>query len=455
LSTPVGQVELSPEWKLEVNRRVAAHKSRHRLATEPETSAGAQPAAGEKGSQVAAQVAARVAARYAKAPSYGQLLAGETRAAVRATQPASVAISPPAPEAQPAPQPVLVGLEELSGVEPAGQTALSLRVQEKTGGETGHEPIGNGVGHLSPDFGLPALAARQSLPMAETVSWHSGTVPDLAAESAAHESAISGIPAQSRRKDGWPERGAKNLVSAEPGQVPQSPQANLIEFPRELVATRKLRPRLADGPYAAIPEPGTQLSIFEVDPGGISMESEAETAAGGAMPGRQGPEWTGIELAAQPVEQPRKRPARVAAAVAAERELEPAPMNRRLMAAVVDGALIAGAFLASAAAAMYTLKELPETGDIELGAAAALLLASVLYQVLFLALGEATPGMHYARIALRTLDDEKPTRARRCGRLGALALSLAPVGLGFAWALFDAQHLSWHDRLSGCYLRKS
>jgi hypothetical protein len=24
-----------------------------------------------------------------------------------------------------------------------------------------------------------------------------------------------------------------------------------------------------------------------------------------------------------------------------------------------------------------------------------------------------------------------------------------------AWAIFDEEHLSWHDRLSGTYLRKS
>jgi hypothetical protein len=27
------------------------------------------------------------------------------------------------------------------------------------------------------------------------------------------------------------------------------------------------------------------------------------------------------------------------------------------------------------------------------------------------------------------------------------------VGLGVAWSIFDEQRLSWHDRLSGTYLR--
>ena len=37
---------------------------------------------------------------------------------------------------------------------------------------------------------------------------------------------------------------------------------------------------------------------------------------------------------------------------------------------------------------------------------------------------------------------------------GALLLSIVPVGLGIAWALFDDDHLCWHDRLSRTYLRK-
>ena len=62
--------------------------------------------------------------------------------------------------------------------------------------------------------------------------------------------------------------------------------------------------------------------------------------------------------------------------------------------------------------------------------------------------------MRYAGIGLCTFDDQRPTRAQRSGRLGALLLSLLPVGLGLAWAIFDEEHLSWHDRLSRTYPRR-
>jgi len=44
-------------------------------------------------------------------------------------------------------------------------------------------------------------------------------------------------------------------------------------------------------------------------------------------------------------------------------------------------------------------------------------------------------------------------RAQLRRRLGALLLSLIPVGLGIVWSLFDDDRLCWHDRLSKTYLR--
>jgi len=67
--------------------------------------------------------------------------------------------------------------------------------------------------------------------------------------------------------------------------------------------------------------------------------------------------------------------------------------------------------------------------------------------------GQRTPGMCYARIALSTFEGEVPTRRMRLQRLAALVASVLPVGVGVLWSMFDEDHLSWHDRLSGTYLR--
>jgi uncharacterized RDD family membrane protein YckC len=237
--------------------------------------------------------------------------------------------------------------------------------------------------------------------------------------------------------------------------------ANLIEFPRELVATRKVRPRRAEGPFAESLEALGQLSIFEVDPRSVSTEpAAAGVAVGAGTAAWVGPEWSGLELDEDPPEEmaipapapaamEREQPA-VAGAV-----LQLASMNRRILAAVVDFSLIASAFLAAAMLAAVNVKTLPSIKAMETGSAVALALTGAFYLALFFILAKATPGMKYAQLEFCTLAGTPPTRAQRCRRLGALILSLLPGGLGVALAIFDEQNLCWHDRLSGTYPRRA
>ena len=127
--------------------------------------------------------------------------------------------------------------------------------------------------------------------------------------------------------------------------------ANLIEFPRELVATRKIRPRRVEGTHAGIGNAVGQLSIFEVDPESISFEPAAAEIVTGDAPAWPGPGWSSIQLGEQSLDDKsyneESRDALADAEVgtvqaAAARAIDLAPIGRRLMAAVVDGALIAG-----------------------------------------------------------------------------------------------------------------
>jgi uncharacterized RDD family membrane protein YckC len=228
---------------------------------------------------------------------------------------------------------------------------------------------------------------------------------------------------------------------------PEQPiHANLIEFPRELVATRKMRPRRAERALAA-EGLERQLSIFEVDPGPISIQfDEASTALASAWPE---PEWSGIKLEVQPPceLEPQDAPSPLL-------ELQLAPIGHRLMATLVDGALNAAVFLGLAMAVAFNVGHLPSARIVELGAASAFLLFALLYQTVFLTLVGVTPGMRYAGLSLCTFDGQIPTSAQLRSRLGALILSVVPVGLGLAWALFDDDRLCWHDRLSRTYLRE-
>jgi len=215
-----------------------------------------------------------------------------------------------------------------------------------------------------------------------------------------------------------------------------------------MVATRRMRPRRAEGPLADTPAQ-PQLSIFEVDPGSISTEAAPEADEPAAPVWMRAEESTS-RFEPQPVESLREE----AAPRTKQGSIKLAPLNRRLMALVVDASLILAAFLSFALLIVSRAGHLPGPRTIELTAALALLFFGAAYQALFVALTRATPGMRYAGIALCTFEGQLPSQVQRCMRLAALILSVLPLGLGLVWALFDEDRLMGHDRLSKTYLRR-
>lgn len=439
------QANASSTWKQEVNRRVSAHKDRKVLSTpEPEVISEAQHGVSSR----AAAAAARVAARYANTPSYSEALANEARAALRAAEAASKA----ALEAQAAAQSVLDGLEAATADEPAWglrppvveEPGVDHRSKKARANAIRELPTGDGQAAEEQEFEVrwePDMPARQT----ETAEFramrgaeHAGAAPE----------SVSGEAGDA-------------IETVEPGEPIH---ANLIQFPREIVAPRKVRPRLAEGSHAKF---GSQLSIFEVDPGTISVEpGAADVADAASAPEWTGPEWSGIELDAQPrpeylMQTPLEAQMEAAAAAGLPNELADgtpqvvlAPMSLRLMAALVNGSLVVGAFLVAALIVAFNVKALPPLRGVEVGAAVALAMIAALYHGLFYAFAKGTPGMWYARVSMCTFDGMNPTRAQRLGRLAALLLSVVPLGLGVVWSIFDEDRLTWHDRLSKTYLRK-
>ena len=372
-----------------------------------------------RGSRVA-QAAARVAARYANAPSYSDMLTREARAAVHAAKAASQA----AQEAQAAFQYVLDGLEAASSAEPAWEP----------------EPISER--HPAPVI----VAPPQKLPERPRIHQETAIAPAWELETDAQLDEAPSYDAPPR----YDRPSITEAYAGEPGEFVQPIYANLIEFPREMIATRRVRPRRAEGPLAEA-ESAPQLSIFEVDPAAISIEPLPATMDPPATPAWMRPEWPGMTLEAQPREQLVEEPAPKPAPA---HEIEPAPMSRRLLAIVVDCTLIAAAVIAVAMLAVPNVSELPGVRAVEFCAAVTLLAIGVAYHACFMTLARSTPGMKYAGIELNTFSGYTTTRGQRWGRLLALLLSVLPLGLGVVWALFDDEHLTWHDRLSRTYLRK-
>lgn len=230
--------------------------------------------------------------------------------------------------------------------------------------------------------------------------------------------------------------------------------ANLIEFPRQLVAPRKARPRLAEGPLredADHTPDAAQLRIFEVEAAQISTEPPAECAA---------PEWSSILLSALPAAAPVATPE---APLATIHVPQTAPFNHRLMAGIVDCCIVAATLLAFIAVASLTVQKLAgpalqtathmPTPLAAVGVAVTFIILFLIYQVLFFTFSESTLGMRYAHIALCTLDDDNPTRSNMRRRIFASILAACPLGIGYLWACLDEDSLGWHDRISRMYQR--
>ncbi len=237
------------------------------------------------------------------------------------------------------------------------------------------------------------------------------------------------------------------LLKQEPQEAPTGLPTNLIEFPRQLVAARKARPRLAEGPLLEeanrSPEQA-QLRIFEVEPESFSTVPLAvqESVL---------PEWSSIRLDSWQAPHETAVPD---AQVSLAMPLYTAAVSTRCMAAAVDACCLVAVFLAAVVVAGYASPVLPTGVAAAVAAAGSLGLLGVLYLLFFFTFTDATPGMRYARIALCTFNDDNPTRSAMRRRLLATALSVVPMGLGLLWAALDDDRLGWHDRISRTYQRE-
>jgi uncharacterized RDD family membrane protein YckC len=394
----------APAWKDEVSERVRAHRTRRGRVPENQPALPGMEAA-------PSSIAARVAERYARVPSYKEMLAAQAAAAARAAQAAAAA----AEAAHAAAAAVHVHAAEM---EEAFEPELHAEAEPQP---------------WQPDL-LRYFVSADSLPAPRTT-------PAQAHAEARSRAATTGL-----------------LDPLEEAVVePDRPlPARVIEFPRELVAPRKARPRQAeislsedvdampkaasDAVAPSMAEDSAQLRIFEAEPEAAVTPRAAATS-----------EWLAIRLDPE-------TPARVSKpasppGVANDLTLYVAPLADRMMAGVVDVAITLAAFLVFALVFVACTTHPPAGRTAVAGAAASLLAMWVLYQYLFFSLSAATPGMRYAKIALCTFDDENPTRHAMRVRIAALLLSALPLGLGFLWIFFDEDGLGWHDRITQTYQR--
>ncbi len=84
--------------------------------------------------------------------------------------------------------------------------------------------------------------------------------------------------------------------------------------------------------------------------------------------------------------------------------------------------------------------------------AATLALFYAMYVALFTFFGGSTPGMMLAHLRVVSFDGSDPTPSQLLWRSFGYLVSAGMLMFGFLAALWDEDHLTWHDRISQTYL---
>ena len=132
--------------------------------------------------------------------------------------------------------------------------------------------------------------------------------------------------------------------------------------------------------------------------------------------------------------------------------LQSAAVARRLVAALVDGTIIA---LAAALFGFIFWKVAavrPPLFQMAGLASGIPCLFWVVYQYLLVVYTGSTPGLRASGLELARFDGSATSRSVRRWRVLASYLSAASVGLGYAWLFLDEDSLCWHDRITHTYL---
>jgi uncharacterized RDD family membrane protein YckC len=427
--------------KEQVAQRLAAHRARRNQRPDSPTPIVPPASANAR----ASRIAAAVAERYANSQSYRAFLAEQAENAIRAAEAAAEVAALNAQAVADAQYQLLADLDQWNLTPPAPAPVAAPTAQ----------PL------ITESFS-PAPAIPRDTASGLTIRLYDAA--QVACSYPDHASISTSRPAQPQVTLDETEALDDEIAFRQSPVFEESYPAidipaNLIEFPRQLVASRKARPRLAEGPLREEADQSAhqsaetaQLRIFEVEAAQISTAPAVESLA---------PEWSSILLAAHPVS---------AVVEVPEAPFQPvlspqtARFSLRLMAAIVDGCIITAALLAFTAVFALTVGKLDGSATAStanhitlqtaaIAAAATFTVFTLLYQLLFFTLSQATPGMRYARIALCTFADDNPTRPAMRRRILATVLAACPLGIGFLWAWLDEDGLGWHDRISRMYQR--
>ena len=129
-----------------------------------------------------------------------------------------------------------------------------------------------------------------------------------------------------------------------------------------------------------------------------------------------------------------------------------APLGDRQLAGIIDAACLLFAFggfvaLFGSLGGQLTLSKMNAAVYL-----AALSVVYFQYFALFTVFGATTPGMMFRGLQVVSFSGEPPTPRQLLFRSAGYMLSAGMGLIGFLWAVWDEDQLTWHDRLSKTYL---
>jgi uncharacterized RDD family membrane protein YckC len=138
--------------------------------------------------------------------------------------------------------------------------------------------------------------------------------------------------------------------------------------------------------------------------------------------------------------------------IAAPRLYGVAPLEDRRLAGLIDMACLFfayGGFLAlfGSLGGQFTVSKLSAVMCV-----ATFAVVYFQYFALFTVFGGTTPGMMLRGLEVASFSGEAPTPRQMLWRSGGYLVSAGTFFLGFLWAMWDEDGLTWHDRVSHTYL---
>jgi uncharacterized RDD family membrane protein YckC len=131
-----------------------------------------------------------------------------------------------------------------------------------------------------------------------------------------------------------------------------------------------------------------------------------------------------------------------------QKGLSAASLALRARAGIIDALFVLGCFLIFVLIVFFVPEFALFTKSSILGMGSVLLLIFLSYIGTFTALGARTLGMDHEHLEVVSYHGNPITVQEARLRSFGYLVSLGCFGLGFLWALFDPEHLTWHDKIS-------